>query len=90
VGVQYVLYNLTNTTLESATTTDGTAAATFSFYSTIPGFYAALRHVKAGSTISFILPSGLAYGATSYTVSSSTIPAFSCLRFDLSLVSVSN
>ena len=93
VGLQYTGYLLNNTAFEIETTTDGTAAATFSMYDAPnAGFQQALPLVTSGAVISFILPSHLGYGPTGSTNSLTgvTIPAFSCLRYDVTVVSVTN
>jgi FKBP-type peptidyl-prolyl cis-trans isomerase FkpA len=94
VGVQYTGYLLNGTTFDSATDADATVAATtfYTFNSSIPGFAQGLSHTTAGGTVSFILPSRLAYGdgGSSNSLTGQTIPAFSCLRFDVSVISVTN
>jgi len=86
VGVQYTGTLLNGTAFDTEVTTDGTAATSFTLYDVVDGFSDALTHTTAGGQISFIIPSALGYG----DAISGTIPAFSCLRFELTMVSVSN
>jgi FKBP-type peptidyl-prolyl cis-trans isomerase len=66
-----------------------TTAATFSDLSSgyVSGFVEGMLALgKGGGSISFIMPSALGYG----TAGSSSIPANSCLRFDVTVTSVTN
>jgi FKBP-type peptidyl-prolyl cis-trans isomerase FkpA len=62
-------------------TTGGTA---FNIPDVVPGFQEGLEHATAGSTISFIMPSALAYGAGG----GSGVPANACLRYDCAIITV--
>jgi FKBP-type peptidyl-prolyl cis-trans isomerase len=95
VGAQYTGYLFNGTAFETATNTDATVAAiTFNTLTTVPtaGFAEGLTHITAGGSISLIMPSRLSYGdagsTNSYT--GSVVPAFSCLRYDVSVISVAN
>jgi len=99
VGVTYgaILINGVNgvdgingTLFDSEVTTDGTAATSFTLYDVVDGFSDALTHAHPGEVFSVIMPSALGYGDTPNTSGSVTIPAFSCLRFDVTVVSVTN
>ncbi len=86
VGVQYTGYLLNNNAFDTQVTTDGSAAITFTLFDEVDGFSDALSRTTAGGQVSFILPSALGFGDPLYN----TIPAFSCLRFDVTVVSVTN
>ncbi len=87
VGIQYTGTLLNGTVFDQRTTTDGTAAISMQLYdSAVSGFTEALSLTTAGGTVSFIVPSAIAYGNSG----NGSIPAFSCLRFDVSVITVSN
>ncbi|WP_448701031.1 FKBP-type peptidyl-prolyl cis-trans isomerase [Mucilaginibacter sp. AW1-3] len=86
VGVQYTGTLLNGTAFDTEVTTDGTAATSFTLYDVVPGFAEALSKTTAGGQISFIMPSTIGYGADSRN----SIPAFSCLRYEVTVVNVSN
>jgi len=86
VGVQYTGYLFNGTAFDTEVTTDGTAATSFTLYDVADGFSDGLTHTTAGGVISIIMPSALGYGDPAYQA----IPAFSCLRFDITVVSVTN
>ena len=91
VGVQYTGYLFNGTTFDSATTTDGTAATSFPLLSVIPGWQEGLTKTTAGGVITLLVPSALAYGdAGSSNSSGVSIPPFSCLKFDITVVTVTN
>jgi len=86
VGVQYTGTLLNGTAFDTEVTTDGTAATSFTLYDVVPGFAEGLSKTTAGGKISIIMPSHLGYGNSA----SGSIPAFSCLRFEITVVSVTN
>lgn len=86
VGVQYTGTLLNGTTFDSEVTTDGTAATSFTLYDVVSGFAEGLSKTTAGGKLSLLIPSALAYGNSA----SGSIPAFSCLRFEVTVVTVSN
>ncbi|MBW4888637.1 FKBP-type peptidyl-prolyl cis-trans isomerase [Mucilaginibacter sp. HMF5004] len=87
VGVQYTGYLFNNAIFDQQVNDDATVAAySTSLYSVITGWQEGLTHAHVGSRITLLVPSALAYGDPA----SSSIPAFSCLRFDILLVSVTN
>lgn len=86
VGVQYTGTLLNGTAFDTEVTTDGTAATSFTLYDVVPGFAEGLSKTTAGGQISLLIPSAIGYGNSL----SGTIPAFSCLRFEITVVSVSN
>ncbi|RKR81699.1 FKBP-type peptidyl-prolyl isomerase-like protein [Mucilaginibacter gracilis] len=90
VGVQYTGTLFNGTIAEQANTTDGSAAYTFTLWDERPAWQDVLPHVKAGSKLSIITPSSQSYGQSTYSGSTVTIPAFSCLRYDINVISVSN
>ena len=94
VGLQYTGYLFDGIAFDTETNTDLTVSATtfYTLYSLIPGFSEGLSHITQGGSISLIMPSTLAYqnsGSTN-SVTGVTVPAFSCLRFDIYVVSVTN
>lgn len=86
VGVQYTGTLLNGTAFDTEVTTDGTAATSFTLYDVVPGFAEGLSKTTAGGKISIFIPSAIGYGNSA----SGSIPAFSCLRFEITVVSVSN
>ncbi len=86
VGVQYTGYLLNQTIFDSANTSDGTAGLTTSMYDVIAGWQEGLPKITTGGKITLLIPSARAYGDSG----SGSIPAFSCLRFDINLISVTN
>jgi len=86
VGVQYTGTLFNGTAFDTEVTTDGTAATSFTLYDVVPGFAEGLSHVTAGGQISLLIPSALGYGDSA----SGSIPAFSCLRFEITVVTVNN
>jgi FKBP-type peptidyl-prolyl cis-trans isomerase FkpA len=86
VGVQYTGTLLDGTAFDTEVTTDGTAATSFTLYDVVSGFAEGLSKTTAGGQISLLIPSALGYGNSL----SGTIPAFSCLRFEITVVTVSN
>jgi len=95
IGTQYTGYLFNGTAFDTETNSDATVAAvTFSTFSSLGaiGFGEGLTHITAGGSISLLLPSSLGYGDAGVSNSSggASIPPFSCLRFDISVVSVTN
>ncbi|MBW4888936.1 FKBP-type peptidyl-prolyl cis-trans isomerase [Mucilaginibacter sp. HMF5004] len=86
VGVQYTGYLFNQTVFDSANTSDGTAGLTTSMYNVIAGWQEGLPKITTGGKIILLIPSGRAYGDSA----NSGIPAFSCLRFDINLISITN
>jgi FKBP-type peptidyl-prolyl cis-trans isomerase len=86
VGVQYTGTLFNGTAFDTEVTTDGTAAIAFTLYDVVSGFAEGLSKTTAGGQISIIMPSHLGYGDSG----SGTIPPFSCLRFEVTVVSVNN
>jgi len=87
VGVDYTGYLLNGTVFDDQNTTDGTAAVSMSMYDVVAlGFFEGLSKVTAGAKISLIMPSALGYGNNV----SGSIPAFSCLRFEINVITVTN
>lgn len=75
--------------LFSGTVFDKTATGSFANFilgGLIQGWREALPLIKKGGSIRIIVPSSLGYGISG----SSTIPAFSCLDFDIKVTDVSN
>ncbi|MDN5286149.1 MAG: hypothetical protein JWR38_2423 [Mucilaginibacter sp.] len=87
VGVQYTGYLLNQTSFDSANNSDGTAAFSTSLSEAVTGWQEGLPLITAGGKITLIMPSVSGYGDTG---SGTTIPAFSCLRFDINLITVDN
>jgi FKBP-type peptidyl-prolyl cis-trans isomerase FkpA len=87
VGVQYTGYLLNQTSFDSANNSDGTAAFTTGLLDVVAGWQEGLPQVTAGGKITLIMPSALGYGDAA---SGTTIPASSCLRFDINLITVEN
>jgi len=94
VGLQYTGYLFDGVAFDTETNTDLTVAVTsfYTLYAEIPGFSEGLTHITQGGSISIIMPSTLAYqnGGSTNSVTGVTVPAFSCLRFDIYVVSVTN
>lgn len=55
-----------------------------------PGFLEGLEKITTGGTISMLIPSRLAYGNASQSGNNETIPANSCLRFEVTVTAVTN
>ena len=88
ISMNYSIYLMNNTNPES---TNGTASTiTISDIASggyAKGFIEGLRLLgKGGGAISIIVPSALAYGTSAF----GTVPANSCLRWDISNVTVTN
>ncbi|GAA4928746.1 hypothetical protein [Mucilaginibacter defluvii] len=81
VGVTYALYNMKNTKLDESTT-----STTFVVENREPAIQEGLLKAHNGQSLSIISPSHLLYGYASST----TIPAFSCLRWDFTITSVTS
>ncbi len=81
VTLTYTGLLLNGTIFDQFNTTGGTQ---FNIPDVVPGFQEGLEHATAGSSISFIMPSALGYGATG----GSGIPANSCLRYDCAIITV--
>lgn len=90
LGVQYTGTLFNGIIFDQANNSDGTAAATFTLYDVIEAWQQVFPKVTAGAKLSLITPSRYAYGVSAKQGSTFTIPAFSCLRFDVNLISVSN
>lgn len=90
VGVQYTGYLFDGIIFDQANTTDGTAATSFTLYDVIPAWQEGFTKVTAGAKLSLICPSRLAYGNPTNTQGSFPLPAFSCLRFEINVISVQN
>jgi len=86
VGVDYTGYLFNGTIFDQQNTTDGTAAVSLGLYDLVPGFAEGLMKTTAGGKISLLIPSALAYGNNV----SGAIPAFSCLRFEINVINVTN
>jgi len=59
----------------------------------IKGFSDGVQKVKAGAYLSLLIPSKIAYGylgSVDQNTQATVIPAFSCLRFEIKVLSVSN
>ncbi|MEO6524841.1 MAG: FKBP-type peptidyl-prolyl cis-trans isomerase [Mucilaginibacter sp.] len=95
VGVQYTGF-LFNTAIFDQQIIEGNyAASSLILYKdeVVDAMLGALPKATAGADISIITPSALAYGVAGATNSASGgfgIPAFSCLRFDMSIITVAN
>lgn len=89
ITVQYTGLMFNGIIFDQYNTDDGTGTP-FSMYEVLPSWQEILPKVTAGAKLSFITPTSLGYGQTSLAGSTFTIPAFSCLRFDLNLISVQN
>jgi FKBP-type peptidyl-prolyl cis-trans isomerase FkpA len=87
VGVQYTGYLLNQTSFDSANNSDGTAAFTTAMSDVVVGWQEGLPKITAGGKITLIMPSALGYGDAG---SGTTVPPFSCLRFDINLITVDN
>jgi len=90
VGVQYTGTLFNSIIFDQANTTDGTAATSFTLYDVIPAWQEGFTKVTAGAKLSLICPSRLAYGINANASGAVTLPAFSCLRFDINVISVNN
>ena len=92
LGVEYTGTMFNGTVFDAATTNDGTAAASFTLYDVIPAWQSVLtkKDITAGALVTMLVPSHAAYGQDANNQGSTTIPAFTCLRFDLIIVSVTN
>jgi FKBP-type peptidyl-prolyl cis-trans isomerase FkpA len=95
VGVQYTGF-LFNTAIFDQQIIEGNyAASTLILYKdeVVDAMLGALPKATTGADISIITPSALAYGVAGATNSATGgfgIPAFSCLRFDMSIITVAN
>lgn len=81
VGVTYALYNMNNTKIDEAT-----SSTSFVVEQLVPGAIEGLTKARNGQTVSLIVPSRLAYG----NAGSTSIAAFSCLKWDFSVTSVTS
>ena len=90
-SVQYTGYLMNNTIFDQEVTTDGTGIP-LTLYSLTAGFKQALALPTsvAGAQMSIIIPSYMGYGNTAQSSTLTTIPSFSCMRFDITVVSVNN
>jgi FKBP-type peptidyl-prolyl cis-trans isomerase len=84
VNINYVGLLLNGTTFDSYTTADNATGTTFDIPDMIVGVREGTKsYCTTGSNVSFIIPSRLAYGKKG----ASTIPANSCIRFDMVVIS---
>lgn len=94
IGVQYTGFLFNAAIFDQAIVEGNYAASTLILYKdeVIDAMLGALPKITAGGSISIITPSALAYGASGATNNTSGlgIPAFSCLRFDMNVITVSN
>lgn len=90
LGVDYTGTLFNGIIFDQANTTDGTAAISFTLIDNIPGWQDVLPHTTAGSKITMLVPSPQAYGQAANASGTVTLPGFSCLRFDINVISVSN
>jgi len=93
--VQYTLYLLNGTIVEQYNDqeTVNTGVAIDLANGAIQGWKEGLAGVVAGSKVSLILPTRLCYGIpakTDPTTGAVTIPATSCLRFEINVLTVTN
>ncbi len=97
VNVQYLGYLLNNNVFgqydDQSSTNVGTA---LDMQTVIAGFQEGLLGLTSGAKVDLLIPSRLAYGITPQTTTSATgaaavsIPTFSCLRYGINVVSVTN
>jgi len=91
VGVQSTGTLLNGTMFLSENTDDGTAVSYFyGLYDGEASILEILPKVTAGAKLSIISPSGMAYGQSSASGLLITVPAFSCTRYDMNIITVSN
>jgi len=94
VGLQYSGFLLDGNTFEIVNNADQTVAATtFTMYDAPnQAFQLALPLIHEGSIINIIAPSYLGFGQSGSTNSLTgvTVPAFSCLQYNILVVSVTN
>ncbi|MCD8741440.1 hypothetical protein LT679_12560 [Mucilaginibacter roseus] len=81
IGVTYALYNMKNTKIDEATT-----STSFVVEQLVPGVIEGLTKAHNAQSISLLVPSSLAYGFSGNT----SIPAFSCLKWDFTITSVTS
>jgi len=83
-------------TLLNNTTFDNTAATTAATFSDLNGNYASgfveglMALGKSNGSVSLIIPSALAYGTSGSGGANEAVPANSCLRFEVSVTTVTN
>lgn len=87
VDVQYTGRLFNNTIFDQYNTDDGTGTS-LAIADVIAGWQEGLAFGTDGAKITLLVPSRLAYGST--VGSSGTIYAYSCLEFDINLLSVTN
>ncbi|HTD98728.1 MAG TPA: FKBP-type peptidyl-prolyl cis-trans isomerase [Mucilaginibacter sp.] len=78
---------LNGTVFDSNTATGG---ATLDAINLIDGAFEGLKHATAGSVISMLIPSALGYGKVGASGTGATIPANACLRFEFTVLTVTN
>lgn len=92
IGVQYTGTLLNGAIFDEANTTDGTAATLLTLLDGLKAWQGVLvlPKVKAGAKVSIISTSAVSYGTAAVTKGSFSIPAFSCVRYDFNIISVTN
>jgi FKBP-type peptidyl-prolyl cis-trans isomerase FkpA len=92
LGLQYTGSLFNTTVFESHNSDDGLADAIVTLIEMTPDWQEILPKVTAGAKLTFITPSGLGYGQSASVNSGTnfTLPAFSCLRYDVNVISVTN
>jgi FKBP-type peptidyl-prolyl cis-trans isomerase FkpA len=94
VGIQNNASLLNNNQFENYTQTDQTLVSTsFSLYDAeTPGLREGLKLVKSGAKIILLVPSALAFGqaGSSNSATGVSVPAFSCIKYEIQVVSVTN
>jgi FKBP-type peptidyl-prolyl cis-trans isomerase FkpA len=95
VGVQYTGFLFDTAIFDQRITEGFYSAVSLILYKdeVVDAMLGALPKATAGADISIITPSALAYGiegASNTSTGGFGIPAFSCLRFDMTIVTVSN
>ncbi|EHQ26334.1 FKBP-type peptidyl-prolyl cis-trans isomerase [Mucilaginibacter paludis] len=90
IGVQYTGTLLNGAIFDEANNNDGTAATTLTLLDGLTAWQGVLPMVTAGAKISILSPSALAYGTAAVSKGSFSIPAFSCVRYDFNIITVTN
>ena len=90
VAIQYTGSFLNGTQFDVSSNVEGGISRSVDVF--IKGFGEGLQKVKAGAYLSLLIPSKLAYGYPGSVDDNGTtvIPSFSCLRFEIKVLSVTN
>ncbi len=97
VNVQYLGYLLNNNVFDQYDDQSSTNTGTpFDMQRVIAGFQQGLLGLTSGAKVDLLIPSSLAYGSAIRTTTNSagqtviTVPTYSCLRYGVNIMSVTN